>query len=33
MEQNFSKYQPICKTIATLSGLIDTISEWESKGF
>ena len=26
-------FQPICKTISTFSGLPDTISKWESKGF
>ena len=27
-----SIFQPICKTIAIFSGLIDTIWEWQSKG-
>ena len=31
--QFYSIFQPIYKTIKTISGLKDTISEWESKGF
>ena len=30
--QNFSIFQPIYKTLTTLSGLPNTIAEWESKG-
>ena len=28
----YLKFQPICKTITTFSGLLYTASEWESKG-
>ena len=31
MEHNFI-FQPIYETIIIFSGLIDTVSEWESKG-
>ena len=30
--QNYLIFQPIYKTITTSSGLLDTISEWQSKG-